>query len=68
MKLKDVKTPNKRNPVAKNMGINRASTHKDKKKSLNTPRKNKYKDKLSEGDNKQWTKDEIRQKLLTDDK
>ena len=43
MKLKDIKkyeTPLKRrNLVAKNANINKASTHKDKKKALKNPRK-----------------------------
>ena len=75
MKLNDIK-PNNRNPVAKNMGINRASTHKDKKKALKrNPRKNvKHKrpmyeslENLFESD-RVWTKDEIKDKLKSDDR
>jgi hypothetical protein len=75
MKLKDIKKPEKRNPVAKNMGINKASTHKDKKKAQRTPRKNqKHKGKMFESfivlceEAKVWTKDEIKEKLKTDDR
>lgn len=51
MKLDDIKNKMfKRNPVAKNVGVNRAVTHKDKKKALGNPRKNqKHKKKFLEG-------------------
>lgn len=82
MKLNDIKgKQSKRNPVAKNAGINRAVTHKDKKKARNNPRKNqKHKNKFLESasnskqfhehlfENKSWTKEEIRDKLEHDDR
>jgi hypothetical protein len=75
MKLDDLKKTKRKNPVAKNMGINKARTHKDKKKALRNPRKNqKHKGRIMEGfyalleDNHVWTKEEIREKLKTDDR
>jgi hypothetical protein len=69
MKLKDLnnkKSKIKRNPVAKNLNINKSATHKDHKKSLNVPRKNKkHKEKFEDlfEEQKIWTKDEIRENL-----
>lgn len=76
MRLNDlVKDKIKHNPVAKNAGINRASTHKDKKKALLNPRKNqKHRKKVFESalplfeEEKVWTKEEIRNKIKTDDR
>lgn len=49
MKLKDLKKKSPRNPVAKSGAVNRAATHKDKKKALRDPRKNqKHKGKMFE--------------------
>lgn len=78
MKIKDIikNKPNKRNPVAKNMGINRSATHTDRKKALkDNPRKaEKHKGRVYESmtvlfeERKVWTKEEIRNKLATDDR
>lgn len=77
MKIADLKKKVERagtkNPVAKNMGINRAATHKDRKKARNNPRKNqKHKKPLHESigilfeEKRTWTKDEIREKINSD--
>ena len=75
MKLNDLKKHKKKNPVDKNMGINKPQTHKDKKKALRNPRKNeKHKNKILESfdtlleDGRVWKKEEIREKIKTNDK
>jgi len=79
MKLTDLKKKEakagRKNPVAKNMGVNRAATYKDRKKSQQNPRKSlKHKARMFETiemvfeaeEKKVWTKDEIREKIKTD--
>lgn len=74
------KDRDKSSPVRKNVNVNRAQTHKDKKKAKNNPRKNtKHKGQLYEAaaifhsmalyenKDKVWTKEEIREKLKTND-
>lgn len=81
MKLTDLQKrelkAGKKNPVAKNMGINKAAAHKDRKKASKNPRKNqKHKrplvveslQTLFEEEQKKWTKEEIRDKINTDNR
>jgi hypothetical protein len=87
MKLTDLKTNDKElqkknkerdqsSPVLKHAKVNKAQTHKDRKKARKNPRKNtKHKGRMYEGflvllegnEDKVWTKEEIREKIKTDD-